>query len=1078
MFKKYTNDALLVLINSNNISKNQNFEIIHSGHLLMAIINHSKIANQILFEIHKITKKEIEHEVLDILLNPDTEPIIKYSTLKFNFSKRILRIIKNANIEASNFTNIYVSVEHILLALLLEDNGSAIIALERSSIFPISSIRLDLMEELHKNNYFVTSRALPYDRFSTNLNEFIRDTEFRFLNKNTLLSTYNELENFEISQNKESEINENSIDDRKNKKYSNIENFTVDSDFINDITDNLTLSAISGKLDPISGREKEIDRITQVLCRRRKNNPLLLGEPGVGKTALAEGISFKIIENKVPYRLSNKIILNLSLINLFANQSNKKNDENDEKNKEVMGFTEKIKKLLEELKDRPNIIVLIDEIHTLVGGGQGESSADLSQILKPPLARGELVCIGATTKDEYEKHFKKDAALDRRFQPIIIPEPTLQETFLILCGLRLKYEKYHDVTITKQALFAAAMLSQKYILDRFLPDKALDVLDEACVQTKLSNSEIPKIFNKFIDNLFSLYLKKVKFIQKKFYNKSIKLIKEIRKYEKELRTILKDYINEFKDSDEENIAWAMEIKYIYILKPYFNHYKDIKFCRNQIAKAVENNKSYTKDFIEEIILNVSIQDKITYEFIIEILEKLIVPSTNEVGKILNFLYPTYKFINLLNDIKNNAITVYGSNVAFTMAGWPGVEKSDIISTEKRDLRFADVEIGKRVVGQDLAIIAIARALRRSSVGLSDSNRPIASFLFCGPTGVGKTEITKALSDYYFGGQDKMIRFDMSDFMDSHNVSKLIGTAPGYLGYENGGLLTEAIKKHPASLVLFDEVEKAAPDIFNILLQVLEDGRLSDAKGEVINFKSTIIVMTSNLGSNEILNIPKNSNNNNDISEQVKEIVNKAIKEFFRPEFLNRIDEVVLFTQLSKENIRQIAHSIVNALIKRLLTKGYHIIISTEAFEALVDEGYDPKYGARPLRRSITKNLEDNLSTLFLAKDIPVGTTIFIEYENNEYLMNDRSEVIFDDDLDFLDGEKKDKKNVYFDVNNQAELYRNAPDPVYLYNADAYTYLLLDFNSVFYDVQERESTNNIFSFGNFMDDILTNMESNK
>ncbi|OPH08993.1 ATP-dependent Clp protease ATP-binding subunit [Cylindrospermopsis raciborskii] len=628
---------------------------------------------------------------------------------------------------------------------------------------------------------------------------------------------------------------------------------------------NLTKLAQQGRLDPVVGRQTEIERTVQILGRRTKNNPVLIGEPGVGKTAIAEGLAQRIVNQDVPEILLNKQVISLDMGLLVAGTRFRGD------------FEERLKKVMEEIRSVGNIILVIDEIHTIVGAGGTEGGLDAANILKPALARGELQCIGATTLDEYRKYIERDAALERRFQPILVGEPSVAETIEILLGLRSAYEQHHKVTISNDAVIAAAELSDRYISDRFLPDKAIDLIDEAGSRVKLRHSRI-------IDN-------------------------------KELK-------QQLKNTSQEKVE----------------------------AVRVQDFGKASKLRQEELDLQTQLA-------IAQNLPKITIPQVDE------------------------------EDIAEIVSSWTGVPVNKLTESESELLLHLEDTLHKRLIGQEQAVTAVSRSLRRARVGLKSPNRPIASFIFSGPTGVGKTELAKALAAYFFGAEDSMIRLDMSEYMESHNVSKLIGSPPGYVGYDEGGQLTEAVRRKPYTLLLFDEIEKAHPDVFNMLLQILDDGHLTDAKGRKVDFKNTLIILTSNIGSKVIekggMSLGFEFDNQANASyNRIRNLVNEELKSYFRPEFLNRVDEIIVFSQLNKDEVKEISQIMLEEVAKRLQEKGIKLEV-TEAFKDLVvTEGYDPSYGARPLRRAIMRLLEDSLAEAILSGEIREGDQAIVDVDDD------------------------------------------------------------------------------------------------
>ncbi len=637
---------------------------------------------------------------------------------------------------------------------------------------------------------------------------------------------------------------------------------------------NLTQLAQDNKLDPVVGRQREIERVIQILGRRTKNNPVLIGEPGVGKTAIAEGLAQRVIQGDTPDILGDKRVVTLDIGLLVAGTKYRGE------------FEERLKKIMDEIRSAGNIILVIDEVHTLIGAGAAEGAIDAANILKPALARGELQCIGATTLDEYRKHIERDAALERRFQPVMVGEPTVDETIEILFGLRERYEQHHKLTISDEAVEAAAKLSDRYISDRFLPDKAIDLIDEASSRVRLLNSQLPPA---------------------------------AKDLDAELRKVLKEKDDYVRSQDFDKAGQL----------------RDREMELKQEIRAIAAAKKA------------------------ELAEREDTPVVGE------------------------------EDIAHVVSSWTGVPVSKL--TESESLRLLNMEetLHTRIIGQEEAVRAISRAIRRARVGLKSPNRPIASFIFSGPTGVGKTELTKALAAYFFGSEEAMIRLDMSEFMERHTVSKLIGSPPGYVGYNEGGQLTEAVRRRPYTVILFDEIEKAHPDVFNMLLQILEDGRLTDAKGRTVDFKNTLIIMTSNIGSKVIekggggLGFEFNTNQEDANYNRIRNLVNEELKQYFRPEFLNRLDEIIVFRQLNKEEVTQIADLLLKEVFARMTEKHITLTVTDRFKDMVIKEGYNPSYGARPLRRAIQRLLEDVLAEEILRGQVTEGSTAVLDLDDDD-----------------------------------------------------------------------------------------------
>ena len=813
MTYKFTNRAEKALEIANELAIELNHNYIGTEHLLYGLIAEGTgVASQVL-EMQNLTPEKVLEEI-EMLIGRGNEDTNVEETI--GFTPRTKRVIENAFKEAKRLDSEYIGTEHMLIGIMKEGD----------------SVAVRIMLDLNIN---------PQKIY------------------NEIIKLVSEDEN----------INLNS----KQANNKNIGSFNQ-TPTLNQFGTDLTKQAGEGKLDPVIGRTEEIQRVLQILSRRTKNNPCLIGEPGVGKTAVVEGLAEKIIAGDVPETLKNKRVVNVDISSMVAGAKYRGD------------FEERIKKSLAEVKKVGDVILFIDEIHTIVGAGSAEGAVDAANILKPLLARGEVQVIGATTLNEYRKYIEKDAALERRFSPVNVGEPTPDETVEILEGIRDKYEAHHNVKITKEAIESAVKLSVRYINDRFLPDKAIDLVDEAASRVKMRNYTRPDSIKKLEDKVLSI------------------------------------------DKEKEEAVRVQD----------FEKAANLRDKENETKKKLEKEKQKWED-------------------------------------------RNTKSVSVLTE----------EDIADVISSWTGIPVKKLTQDENEKLKNLEKTLHERVIGQNEAVEAVAKAIRRGRVGLKDPNRPIGSFLFLGPTGVGKTELSKALAETLFGNENAMIRIDMSEYMEPHSVSKLIGSPPGYVGFDEGGQLTEKIRRKPYSVILLDEVEKAHPDVMNMLLQILDDGRLTDAQGRTVNFKNTVIIMTSNIGARLITdkNILGFSNDNNKNEETQKEYetikkdVMGELKKQFRPEFINRIDEIIVFHKLNNEDIRKIMDIMLNQLISRLKEQEIDIEIDESVKKLLIEKGVDIKYGARPLKRTIQNILEDKIAEAMLDGKIIVGKKAKVIVENEK-----------------------------------------------------------------------------------------------
>ena len=690
-------------------------------------------------------------------------------------------------------------------------------------------------------------------------------------------------------------------------------------DVLNKYGRDIVEEAKAGKIDPVIGRDEEIRNITRILSRKTKNNPVLVGVPGVGKTAIIEGLATRIVKGDVPNNLKDKTIWSLDMGSLIAGAKYRGE------------FEERLKAVLKEIKDSDGkIILFIDEIHLLVGSGATEGAMDAGNLLKPMLARGEILCIGATTLNEYRKYIEKDGALERRFQKVLVAEPTVSDTIAILRGLKSRFEVFHGVTIKDNALISAATLAERYITDRFLPDKAIDLVDEACATIKVQMESVPVKLDYLTREIMKLQIERES-LKKEKDELSLKRIDEIKNKLSDLEAQEKELRNKW--NEEKEISNKIKSK------------KEELETANHNLELAESNYDYEKAAV---------------------LKHGTIPKLQEELATLKF--------NNNNSLLSN--TVDDESIANIISKWTNIPVTKLVGSEKDKLLNLENNMKKRVKGQDNAIHLVSEAIKRARAGIKDPNRPIGSFIFLGPTGVGKTEVAKTLAYELFDNEKHIVRIDMSEYMESHSVSRLVGAPPGYVGYDEGGQLTEAVRRNPYSIVLFDEIEKAHKDVFNILLQILDDGRITDSQGRTVDFKNTIIIMTSNLGSEHILNKENNLN----------EIINLELKHTFKPEFLNRIDEIIIFNSLTKDTIYEILDNIIQNIEHRLNDKQLKIELTDKSKQYIIDNSYDESFGARPIKRYISKSIESLIANNILEDNIKFNSTITIDIENNNFII--------------------------------------------------------------------------------------------
>jgi len=845
MFEKFTEGAIKVIMLSQEEARRMGHNFVGTEQLFLGVVGQRQGLGAKALRSLGVTLKKARKEVENYIGRGTG-----FVASEIPFTPRAKRVLEMAVQEGKDIGQNYVGTEHILLALIAEEDGVAIRTIEKLGV-DITQLRNKTLG-LIKENQEELLRPLT-------------ESEKRILDREGDVSTTPTLDEY---------------------------------------TDNITKEAVEGRLDPVIGRDKEIFEVIKVLARRSKNNPVLIGEPGVGKTAVAEGLAQLILTQDIPNFLVGNVIMSLDLGSLLAGTKYRGE------------FEERLKRIVEEAQLDSTIILVIDEIHTLVGAGAAEGAVDAANILKPALARGKFRCIGATTMEEYRKYIERDAALERRFQPVQVKEPSVGVTIDILRGLRAKFERHHSLSYHDKAIEQAAILADKFIADRYLPDKAIDVLDEAGSRVRLENKRLPEGILLLLNELQETLSEKDICVREQDYDTASQLLD----YEMEVRIQI------------QIMKQALQI----------------------------NEKAGLKRIHVDMVMEEDISEVI--------------------------------------------------------AGWTGIPMTKISETESKKLLNMEETLHERLIGQHQAIVSVSKAIRRARVGLRNPNRPIASFIFAGPTGVGKTELTKALASYMFGSEDVMVRLDMSEYMEKHTVAKLIGSPPGYVGYSEGGQLTEAVRSKPYTVVLFDEVEKAHPDVFNLLLQILDDGRLTDSKGRTIDFKNTLIIMTSNVGAKIIekesgIQARKPNKSSLDINsdflssasdpvldpnvfKRISFLVNEELKKYFRPEFLNRLDEIIVFSHLTRQDVKQISEIMIKQLQDRMKEKEIELEVRNNVKDILVEQGFDPIYGARPLRRAVMRLLEDNLAQEFLAKPLYPKTKLIIDadIEDNIIVNIDYSHV--------------------------------------------------------------------------------------
>lgn len=839
-------------------------------------------------------------------------------------TEKVIKLINVASDVARTHQNNEIDVPQFLLALY-EDSDSMLLNIMSKVNVNKQSVK-DIIDDYINHSVSSSNVTNPY--LSNNMSSLLNDADgykkrfgdeylsvehiilALFDNKHSIVSKLKKVINFDKDKFMKA------IEEIRGGNKVNNANPEETYEVLKKYGRDLTSDVAKGKIDPIIGRDEEIRHVMQILSRKSKNNPVLIGEPGVGKTAIVEGLAWRIFKGDVPFSLKDKTIFELDMGALIAGA------------KYQGEFEERLKAVLNTItKSNGQIIMFIDEIHLLVGAGKTQGAMDAANLLKPMLARGELHCIGATTLDEYRKYIEKDPAFERRMQKVMVDEPTVEDTISIIRGLKERFESHHGVQILDSAIVAAATLSNRYISDRFLPDKAIDLIDEACAATRMQIDSMPVELDEISRKLMQLQIERVS-LAKETSDASIKRLKEMDG----------EIANLTQKQTELTAKWQKEKDELYKAK---NAKKDLELAKIELNKALSN-----ADFEKAA--------RLQYQTIPD-LEKLIKEDANKV-----------KEGRMLDEVVDE------SDIAEVVAKWTGIPVSRLNTSESEKLLHLEDNLRKRVIGQDDALKKVSDAILRSRAGISDEHRPIGSFLFLGPTGVGKTEVAKALAENLFDSEDQIVRIDMSEYMEKFSVSRLLGAPPGYVGYEEGGQLTEAVRRKPYSIVLLDEIEKAHPDVFNILLQVLDDGRLTDSMGRVVDFKNTILIMTSNIGSEYLLN---------GVTKENEEKVENELKSRFKPEFLNRIDDIIFFNPLTKDIIGKIVLKFINNLETRLSKLQIQLTLTNKAIDAIVDQGFDPIYGARPIKRFIQKEIETPLSRKIIAGEIETNSKVTIDFDN-------------------------------------------------------------------------------------------------